>query len=703
MEGRYYTVKHRDSLWGIAKHFGYSVEQLAAHNGLTGKRKNFISIGQRIYLPDGKPAPDLRLDIKIIGLSSKPIRHTKIRLTHDGKTSETKTDEQGWIHGLSIQDHTKGLKIEFENIEGKWQSIFDKQILPLGEKLLQINIGTDLLKGRTVRKTGPTTIPDQRIGADIKRQTPQPAAPTRPSKPLPDVPATSIQMDARTSDGHPTTITAPLFASENLYLKKGNEKFRQAIIDAAKRYHFTPHALAAIIHAEAAKAKDGRWIETSASDGSSARGLGQFLPSAWFQYVAKTGTLGNAEALKITGANKLEAAQGKLYEINGKKKTEVSNAMLETILRWRDNGGYSVDAIGAYAEDNLDYLKRNNIDVTGFPPDEKVKIAYVMHHEGPSDGLLYLTGMLGKTAKPTRTDVKNKLAKQFKSKTDTGTDKAKALADRFDGDYVKAYYYFLANHTDLAVRVENFMLKRDGYSERSAYDVIHTVARIDIEKPKDRHVLQEEPLSKPSNVKPATTSHEVGPPEGVGGVPSWSDPLERCSIRVGGYADSIDNPTNARRKSLFRGRGGRHTGIDLDAVLGTPVKAVANGEIAYAGRGSNYGNVILLKVNINDLPEPQKRHARSIDDVKHDTVYFMYAHLSEIGVSRVGKRFLPVIAGQIIGKSGDTGNAKGMTQVGLRKGPPFGAHLHFEARCSQSLGKGEGKWFDPLPFLIKCD
>lgn len=702
MEGRYYVVKHHDSLWGIAKHFGYSIEQLAAHNGLTGKRKTLISIGQKIYLPDGKPEPELRLDVKIIGLSSKPVRHAKIRLRHDGKTSETKTDEQGWLHRLSIQDHTKGLKIEFENIEGRWQSIFDDQILPLGEKRLHINIGTYLLKGRTVRKTGPTILPDQHIAIDIKRKTPQPAAPFKPSRPLPEVPATPLNMDVRTDDGVPTTIVAPLFASENLALQKGNEKFRQAIIDAAKRYHFTPHALAAIIQAEAAKEKDGSWKEASVAGGSSARGLGQFLPAAWFQYVAKVGTLGNVEAMKLTGANKLEALNGTLYKVVGKTQTEVSTAMQTTILSWRDHGGYSIDAIGAYAEDNLSLLKTHGIDATNLSPDEKVKIAYIMHHEGPKDGVLYLRGELHHLDKSGK-DLARKLSRQFKTKNDDGTAKARALAARFGGDYTKAYYYFLANHTETFVRTTNFMLKHEGFRERSAFDVIQTVSGIKIEKPNDEATQQKNLPEQSTADLPKIAEQEIGPADGIGGIPEWSDPLDRCSIRIGGYADSVTDPANARAKSLFGGRGGKHKGIDLCSIPGTPIKAVANGEIVYLGKGASYGNVILLKVNINDLPPAKKQYAQIIPAVENETIYFMYAHLSEIGIEKTGKSPTPVKVGQIIGKTGDTGNAKGMTEVDCKSDPKYGAHLHFEARRSASLKKGQGKWFDPLPFLNKCN
>lgn len=59
--------------------------------------------------------------------------------------------------------------------------------------------------------------------------------------------------------------------------------------------------------------------------------------------------------------------------------------------------------------------------------------------------------------------------------------------------------------------------------------------------------------------------------------------------------------------------------------------------------------------------------------------------------------------GQVIGKTGDTGNAKGMTDVAPYRAEKYGGHLHFEVRRSSNLAKGQGKWFDPKPFLSKCE
>ncbi len=84
-----------------------------------------------------------------------------------------------------------------------------------------------------------------------------------------------------------------------------------------------------------------------------------------------------------------------------------------------------------------------------------------------------------------------------------------------------------------------------------------------------------------------------------------------------------------------------HKGIDFGAVVGTPVHAVTDGLVSFAGRFSGYGNHIRLNHNSN--------------------LGSSYSHLSRIIVAP-GTR---VSQGQVIGYVGSTG---------LSTGP----HLHFE-------------------------
>ena len=83
-----------------------------------------------------------------------------------------------------------------------------------------------------------------------------------------------------------------------------------------------------------------------------------------------------------------------------------------------------------------------------------------------------------------------------------------------------------------------------------------------------------------------------------------------------------------------------HQGVDIFVPIGTPVKAMRQGRVAFAGVQSGYGNVIILE---------------------HGSTRTVYAHLSELNV----RRGEPVKGGQVIGLSGASGNASG-------------PHLHFE-------------------------
>jgi murein DD-endopeptidase MepM/ murein hydrolase activator NlpD len=109
--------------------------------------------------------------------------------------------------------------------------------------------------------------------------------------------------------------------------------------------------------------------------------------------------------------------------------------------------------------------------------------------------------------------------------------------------------------------------------------------------------------------------------------------------------------------SGFKWRWGRmHTGIDLAGPYGSPIRAVTAGEVIEAGRESGYGYIVKI------------RHA--------DGTVTYYAHMSKILVYSGH-----VIAGQEIGKEGNTGHSTG-------------PHLHFEVRINDVP-------INPIPWLAK--
>ena len=110
-------------------------------------------------------------------------------------------------------------------------------------------------------------------------------------------------------------------------------------------------------------------------------------------------------------------------------------------------------------------------------------------------------------------------------------------------------------------------------------------------------------------------------------------------------------------------RGGRHhMGVDIDGDTGDPIYAMTWGVVSHAGAAPHgyggYGNTVIID---------------------HDGYQTLYAHLSRVDVVAGTK----VVAGQIIGLMGTTGNVTG-------------SHLHFEARL-------HGKQFDPRHVLPPID
>ena len=97
------------------------------------------------------------------------------------------------------------------------------------------------------------------------------------------------------------------------------------------------------------------------------------------------------------------------------------------------------------------------------------------------------------------------------------------------------------------------------------------------------------------------------------------------------------------REDPINGEGAFHSGVDIDADYGTPVRASADGEVVEAGMNGGYGREIVLN------------HGHDVSTV--------YGHLSSIAVSN-GQH---VTRGQIIGYVGQSGRATG-------------PHLHYEVR-----------------------
>jgi|SRR5271166_3456876 len=124
----------------------------------------------------------------------------------------------------------------------------------------------------------------------------------------------------------------------------------------------------------------------------------------------------------------------------------------------------------------------------------------------------------------------------------------------------------------------------------------------------------------------------------------------------GGFCGRMFMPA-VQLHELSRGFSRYHSGVDLMAPYGSPIRAAAGGTVIYAGWYYAYGKIV---------------------DIQHaDGVVTRYAHMSAFapGIDHGS----PVSAGQVIGQIGATGRA-------------HGAHVHFEVRIN-------GHPVDPKPYL----
>ncbi|OXA74207.1 hypothetical protein B0A56_12805 [Flavobacterium columnare NBRC 100251 = ATCC 23463] len=142
----------------------------------------------------------------------------------------------------------------------------------------------------------------------------------------------------------------------------------------------------------------------------------------------------------------------------------------------------------------------------------------------------------------------------------------------------------------------------------------------------------------------------------------WHHPLDRMELRgwygSGFYPGDSDHGDAEVRISKH------HEGLDLYAPIGTTIYACVEGEVYEDYYSNTYGNTLGIKGTYNG-----------------QTYYFFYAHLSERNVAKGAS----VSAGDIIGKTGQSGNASG--QAAKMN------HLHFEVRNTSARTGGR---IDPL-------
>jgi len=177
----------------------------------------------------------------------------------------------------------------------------------------------------------------------------------------------------------------------------------------------------------------------------------------------------------------------------------------------------------------------------------------------------------------------------------------------------------------------------------------------------------------PREVQTEAPMRFVLPSPGVEPVSGWRPPLYPVPWAVTSYdhfyftrpnpADQVNWPQPDYRYGGVFFANEVHTGIDIDAQLGTPVLAAGAGTVVWAG-GGFYTGVI------DNTTDP---YGLAVS-IRHDfgfqgkPLFTLYAHMSKVDVT-VGQH---VEAGEQIGLVGETGKTTG-------------PHLHFEVRLAENL------------------
>lgn len=151
---------------------------------------------------------------------------------------------------------------------------------------------------------------------------------------------------------------------------------------------------------------------------------------------------------------------------------------------------------------------------------------------------------------------------------------------------------------------------------------------------------------------------------------AWRWPLASNRIR-GGSARNTFGMVRAKPDGTPRA----HQGWDFAAPIGTDCRAIGSGVVELVEERGDYGLQIVLR-----LTEP----------ANGEPAWAFYAHLSSASV----KAGDVVTAGQVIGRTGESGNARGM--------PAADQHLHFELRTEPNPGLGLDGRISPLLIYGRC-
>ncbi len=214
-------------------------------------------------------------------------------------------------------------------------------------------------------------------------------------------------LETRTGTGQPITCSVGCECpnADDLYLGVNNV-YRDWVKKAATRSGLMPQAVAAVMNAEAAKDKTGKWEPNSKSSKSSATGMTQFLDASWIGEAVRNGTYLHDKCVKegwlsqddkgawrfkksdatFLTAPGLERKLRKL--LTGRRKSSDKN--LQKLLNLRYEPEFAIMAAMDYAKANLANLAGRGYAVDSLNEVEKARIMYLCHHLGLADAIHFI-------------------------------------------------------------------------------------------------------------------------------------------------------------------------------------------------------------------------------------------------------------------------------------------------------------------------
>ena len=368
-----------------------------------------------------------------------PVPNLKTTVATDIGHHEYETDEHGSIPPVRTQRPGEKVHVYVAKLGGGKKKVAE----------LTPPVGTHQATLRSPKAKIDLPLRPHEGGADHHEVAPLPMPPgeVRHNRDIAGVPVVNVGVECPNKDN---------------FRLGANVRYREFIVSAANSYGLLPQGLAAFCEAEAAKKPGpvkevplldkhgkpmldkkgkarmktirGKAVEWDPNvvNAIGAGGLTQFLVGTWSH---QAGLRGSYLSQKIAA----EAA-----------KRNVKTLPQRDILEMRLDPETSIHVAADYASQNLASLTKSGVNVAAVADVDKMKLAYLAHHEGAAGAAAIITGTLSDK----RAD--RLLQSQFKTKHDDGKEKADAYRKKTGLQGADAYKKFIFDYIDAKISVHNF-------------------------------------------------------------------------------------------------------------------------------------------------------------------------------------------------------------------------------------------------------